>query len=1003
VLAGALARRFRRESRSNSGLQSSTVQAVFLSQGGSKRSASSQREMLRQRVVRKAMSPCPEAVTSGDMPGRYDFNAVEEELYTWWEESGFFKPEIAEMVPKGPGSGEPYVIPMPPPNVTGRLHMGHAMFVSIEDALARFRRMYGHRTLWIPGTDHAGIATQMLVERQLVAEGSSRQEVGREQFLDRVWEWKADKGGAIVEQLRKLGASADWSREQFTLNENMSASVIEAFVRLHDMGLIYKGNRMVNWDPKLQTAMSDLEVEYSEQEGKLYHFKYVVAATDDSDKTDEFVPVATTRPETILGDTAVCVHPEDPRYQHLIGREVIVPIQGRRIPVIADAYVDMEFGTGALKITPAHDFNDFEISQRHDLDKISIMTQDGRINSEVVRLGSPQYEGMERFECRRQLWADMENEGLVLKEEPHMQRVPLSQRSGEVIEPLLSDQWFVNTEDMAQRAMDAVESGEIRIQPERYVKIWRGWLEEKQPWCISRQLWWGHRIPVYYVEEPAFTDKYFVARSEEEALAMARKELGDDVEIKLRQDTDVLDTWFSSGLWPFATLGWPNEDSADYKAYYPGHMMETGYDILFFWVARMVMMALTLTDKVPFKEIYLHGLVRDENNQKMSKTKGNVVDPLETIPEYGTDALRYSLLTSAVPGQDVPLSKGALDNAKSFANKIWNVGRFILSEYERTEGARKTSFTTGMPFAADDVKQAPWLERAMISKCHSLITNITDGLLDNKFDAPSKALSEFLWEDLANWYVEAAKTRLQDQFGGDPSSAEGETAQRVLLYSLEVSLKLLHPFMPFVTEAVWQRLPQPEGANPSLMIAAWPAFGEEGPLLDKQAEGWFTRLRTLITFIRNVRAEYGITPKERPALSIYCEDAEFLSALQSEGAVIAWLARVDAASLKVVPLAEKPAEAGEGMVRSVVTDGLEVDIFVPKKDIDYEKEAKRLEKQLANVTKQLAGQEKKITPAFLEKASEIAKEKTLAKAEELRQTKAAIEAQLNELKEVSQV
>ncbi|CAE7946505.1 MTREX [Symbiodinium sp. KB8] len=456
---------------------------------------------------------CPTSVVNGSMPGRYEYSAVEEDLYRWWEAAGFFRPEVAEEVPQASeGDRESYVVPMPPPNVTGRLHMGHAMFVSLEDVLTRFHRMRGDRTLWLPGTDHAGIATQMLVERQLTAEGSSRQEVGREEFLRRVWEWKDEKGGAIVNQLRRLGASADWSREQFTLNDHMSSAVIEAFCRLHEKGAIFRGQRMVNWSPVLQTAVSDLEVEYSDVQGHLYHFKYMVA------DTEEFIPVATTRPETILGDTAVCVHPEDPRYEHLIGKDVIVPIQGRRIPVIADAYVDREFGTGALKITPAHDFNDFEIGQTHKLESHSVIGLDGSMSPTLEALGSPQYIGLDRADCRKKLWADLEEAGLTLKVEDHMQRVPLSQRSGEVIEPMLSDQWFVSTEVMAQRAMDAVESGDITIQPDRFVKTWQGWLKEKQPWCISRQLWWGHRIPVYYPTNQPGSDKYFVARSKEEAV-----------------------------------------------------------------------------------------------------------------------------------------------------------------------------------------------------------------------------------------------------------------------------------------------------------------------------------------------------------------------------------------------------------------------------------------------------------------------------------------------------
>lgn len=944
--------------------------------------------------LRASQDDCPGSVTSGDMPSRYEASDVEEDLYKWWEGSGFFKPEVASQIPAGQGGHESYVLPMPPPNVTGRLHMGHAMFASLQDVLARFHRMYGNTTLWLPGTDHAGIATQMLVERQLQAEGSSRQEVGRQGFLDRVWAWKEEKGGAIIEQLRRMGASTDWSREQFTLNEHMSAAVVEAFVRLHEMGLIFRGKRMVNWSPKLQTAVSDLEVEYSEQNGSLYHFKYVVADADGQPDGDLHIPVATTRPETILGDSAVCVHPEDPRYQHLIGREVIVPMQERRIPVIADEYVDQEFGTGALKITPAHDFNDFEIAQRHNLESHIVIGLDGHIAKSAAVLGSPQYVGLYRAKCRKALWADMEESGLTLKVEDHMQRVPLSQRSGEVIEPMLSDQWFVSTEEMSQRAMDAVANGDIRIQPDRYVKIWNGWLKEKQPWCISRQLWWGHRIPVYYPAGELGGSTYFVARSPEEAAEKAREALGKDVE--LEQDPDVLDTWFSSGLWPFATVGWPNERAADYQKLYPATMLETGYDILFFWVARMVMMGLTLTDKAPFKEIYLHGLVRDEKNQKMSKTKGNVVDPLDTIAEYGTDALRFSLLTNVVPGQDVPLGKGMLDNAKGFVNKIWNVGRFIITEYEKSALAASGTYVTGMTFSKHEFETMPWLERALISKCHRLIERTTEALKENRFQEPTKELSEFVREDFASWYLEISKTRLQPHLGGDPSSERAATSQRVLLYVLEQCLKLLHPFMPFITEAVWQRLPKGEGMPSSLMVTPWTDVSALSQIRDEQAEAQFATLTGCVSQIRNARAEHDIPPKDRVPLALRSNDAAFRDALEAELGALAWVARADGDNIQVRALDDRE-DSSSNLVRIVVSEGLEVDMPVPEKTVDIQVEVARLSKQLNEVSGLLEGTEKKITPQFMERANPQAREKILQKAEDLRQKKEAIEAQLAQL------
>eukprot|EP00929_Paragymnodinium_shiwhaense_P029777 TRINITY_DN16_c0_g2_i1.p1 TRINITY_DN16_c0_g2~~TRINITY_DN16_c0_g2_i1.p1 ORF type:complete len:1228 (-),score=376.27 TRINITY_DN16_c0_g2_i1:100-3783(-) len=940
----------------------------------------------------EAAAPCPASVVDGDMPGRYEFSEVEEDLYRWWEGSGFFKPEVADKIPPGEGGHKPYVMPMPPPNVTGRLHMGHALFASIEDCLVRFHRMYGHRTLWLPGTDHAGIATQMLVERQLAADGVSRLELGREKFVEKVWEWKAEKGGAIVDQLRRIGASADWSREQFTLNDHMSEAVIEAFCRMHEKGLISRGKRMVNWSPVLQTAVSDLEVEYSEVNGFLYHFKYVLA------DSDEYIPVATTRPETILGDAAVCVHPEDPRYSHLIGKEVVVPMQNRKIPVIADEYVDREFGTGALKITPAHDFNDFEIAQTHKLPFYVVIGLDGSISPSVADLGSPCYAGLDRFKCRDQIWKDMEAAGLVLKTQDHVQRVPLSQRSGEVIEPMLSAQWFLTTAEMMQRSMDAVDDGTLRIQPERYKKIWANWLKEKQPWCISRQLWWGHRLPVWYKKGTREMDnvEYYVARSEAEA----REKHGLGPEVELEQESDVLDTWFSSGLWPFATVGWPDEGKVDFERFYPASVLATGYDILFFWVARMVMMGLTLTDKVPFAEIYLHGLVRDENNQKMSKTKGNVVDPLDSIGEYGTDALRFALLSNTVAGTDLPLSKGILENGKSFANKIWNVGRFIIKELEQGEECLGSSLTP------DDIASMPWVERALLSKLHSLVDTVKEALLTNRFDAPAKALSEFLRDDLAAWYVEASKTRLQPHLGGDPASARGKQARQVLLYSLEMTLRLLHPFMPFVTEAVWQRLPRNKGdaaaaasVPESLMLNAWPVV-KDIPR-DQDAESWFAKLCTLVSAVRNARAQQDIPPKERVALNIRCGDAALKAALQSEGGVIAWVSRADPERVTVEDLT--PADVPAGFIRIVVDEQVEVDMSMPQKTaVDFEKELARLRKQLTWVTGQLEGTEKKITPQFLERANPTAREKIMQKRDDLRQQKVTVAAQLKELEDQSQ-
>ncbi|HEY5119063.1 MAG TPA: valine--tRNA ligase, partial [Anaerolineales bacterium] len=621
-----------------------------------------------------------------ELPKTYDFHAVERKLYEWWESSGYFQPVIDH-------NRKPFVISIPPPNVTGELHLGHAMFVSIEDLMIRYHRMRGEPTLWLPGSDHAGIATQLLVERMLEREGTSREALGREKFLQRAWEWKRKYGGIIYDQLRRLGASCDWTRERFTLDDGLALSVREAFVRLFEKGLLYRGPRLVNWSPGLRTAVSDLEVEYSDEPGTLYYFKYLIK--DESGKGDPtdrpYIPVATTRPETILGDTAVAVHPEDPRYAALVGRTALVPILGREIPVIADVAVDREFGTGALKITPGHDPIDYEVGKNHGLPIISIFDKNACLNEN----GGP-YRGMDRFQCRKQMWADMGAAGLVIKEEPYMLRVPRSQRGGEIVEPMISTQWFIKIQPLAEAAFAAVRDGRVKIIPEHFEKVYFNWLEHIQDWCISRQLWWGHRIPVWYCPEGHMTS----GREDPAACSVCGNRT-------LKQDEDVLDTWFSSGLWPFSTLGWPDE-TRDLKYFYPTSVMETAYDILFFWVARMIMFGMEFTGEPPFHTVYLHGLVRDEQGRKMSKSIGNVMDPRwvmdgataaqireaggsaeilekypEGIPPMGTDALRFTLITSGSPGTDLNLSIERVEANRNFANKLWNAGRYILTAFEK--------------------------------------------------------------------------------------------------------------------------------------------------------------------------------------------------------------------------------------------------------------------------------------------------------------------------------
>ena len=866
-----------------------------------------------------------EAPPAEEMATQYVPAEVEERLYQWWEESGYFKPAEDD-------SKECFVISMPPPNVTGRLHMGHAMFVALEDIMARFHRMRGNPTLWLPGTDHAGIATQMLVERALRAEGKERKEMGRDAFLDRVWSWKAEYGGYITGQIRRLGASCDWSRERFTLAPELCTAVTEAFVTLHERGLIYKGEYMVNWSPSLGTAVSDLEVDYTEEEGKLFYFKYRLADSDD------FVAVATTRPETILGDAAVCVHPDDERYKHLVGKEVLVPILNKRIPVIADDYVQMDFGSGALKITPAHDVNDYAIGKRHDLPIINIMNKDATMNA----VAGP-YEGLDRYACREKLWADMEEADLTIKVDPHTQRVPRSERSGEVIEPLISSQWFVKMDGMAKKGCDAVRDGSIKILPERFEKVYFNWLENIQDWCVSRQLWWGHRIPVWYADG---TSKYYVARTAEEARTLAEAELGPDV--RLTQDEDVLDTWFSSGLWPFATVGWPASDAAslaEYNRFYPSSVMETGYDILFFWVARMVMLGLEFTGKPPFHTIYMHGLVRDGQGQKMSKTKGNVVDPIETIEQYGTDALRLSLVTGVTPGQDVPLAMEKVQANRNFANKLWNTARFIvmgLGDLPPTE--RQALAVTGAMDAAE-IATLPLPERWIISRCHALASRVTSQLEVYDFGPAGQAIYSFLWDEYADWYIEISKRRM----ASDDAAAEAQ-ARRTLVYVLDTCLRLLHPFMPYITEELWQRLPHD---GPSLMIAPWPQ-SDDAPLAeDKAASSQFSSLQAVTRAIRNARAEYRVEPSKKIAATILAT-GDLAEALQAESDALSFLARVDPAMLSFADLADSDSSSEDSSsVRLVVEDNLAV--LLPLAElIDTDKERERLGKQRAALEENIA-------------------------------------------------
>ncbi|KAK3218446.1 hypothetical protein Dsin_012416 [Dipteronia sinensis] len=872
------------------------------------------------------------------LPKTFDFSS-EERIYNWWESQGYFKPNFER-------GSDPFVIPMPPPNVTGSLHMGHAMFVTLEDIMVRYHRMKGRPTLWLPGTDHAGIATQLVVERMLASEGIKRVELSRDEFTKRVWEWKDKYGGTITNQIKRLGASCDWTREQFTLDEQLSRAVIEAFVRLHEKGLIYQGSYMVNWSPSLQTAVSDLEVEYSEEAGTLYYIKYRVAGGS----RDDFLTVATTRPETLFGDVAIAVNPKDDRYSKYIGMMAIVPMTyGRHVPIISDRYVDKEFGTGVLKISPGHDHNDYLLARKLGLPILNVMNKDGTLN-EVAGL----FCGLDRFEARKKLWSDLEETGLGVKKEPHTLRVPRSQRGGEVIEPLVSKQWFVTMEPLAEKALRAVEKGELTILPERFEKIYNHWLSNIKDWCISRQLWWGHRIPVWYIVGKDCEEEYIVAKSADEALENAQKKHGRDVEIY--QDPDVLDTWFSSALWPFSTLGWPDVSADDLKKFYPTTMLETGHDILFFWVARMVMMGIEFTGTVPFSYVYLHGLIRDAQGRKMSKTLGNVIDPLDTIKEFGTDALRFTLALGTA-GQDLNLSTERLTSNKAFTNKLWNAGKFILQNLPSQTDA--SSWETILAYKFDNEEfllAAPLPECWVVSKLHLLIDTVTTSYDKFFFGDVGRETYDFFWSDFADWYIEASKARLYNS----GNYSDTLLAQAVLLYIFQNILKLLHPFMPFVTEELWQALPKRKEA---LIVSSWPQTSLPRHLNSIKR---FENLQALTRAIRNARAEYSVEPVKRISASVVANE-EVLQYISKEKEVLALLSRLD---LQNVHFTESPPGDANASVHVVASEGLEA--YLPLADmVDLSAEVQRLSKRLSKMQSEYDGLVARLnSPNFVEKAPE---------------------------------
>ncbi|WP_148134755.1 valine--tRNA ligase [Candidatus Formimonas warabiya] len=869
----------------------------------------------------------------------YDPKKVEEKWYRYWEENHFFHDEVNR-------EQEAFSIVMPPPNVTGQLHMGHALDNTIQDILTRWRRMQGYNTLWLPGTDHAGIATQARVEENLAQSNISKYDLGREKFLEKVWEWKKHYHARISKQLRLLGSSCDWDRERFTMDEGCSQAVQEVFVKLYEKGLIYRGSYIINWCPKCQTTISDIEVEHTEKEGKLYYLRYPIK------DSEAFIPIATTRPETMLGDTAVAVNPEDERYRDLIGLTVLLPIVNREIPIIADAYVDPSFGTGAVKITPAHDPNDFEIGLRHHLPQISVIDKEAKMTAEAGK-----YQGMDRYECRAKLIEEFKSLGLFDRIEEHAHAVGECYRCGTVIEPLVSPQWFVKMKPLAEPAIQAVLDGQIRFVPERFTKIYIGWLENIRDWCISRQLWWGHRIPVWYCPDCGEV----ICRKEP---PQSCTKCGSN---HLEQDPDVLDTWFSSALWPFSTLGWP-EQTEDLSYYYPTSVLVTGRDIIFFWVARMIFMGLEFMKQEPFKEVFIHGLVLDALGRKMSKSLGNGVDPLEIIDRYGADTLRFMLVTGNTPGNDLRFQEERLEAARNFANKIWNASRFVMMNLtDYSPGAEPIQFNMA--------------DKWILERYRATLTDVTRFLEKYELGEAARTLYEFIWSEFCDWYIELAKLRLYKETG-----AEKHTAQFVLTHVLKGIMQLLHPFMPFITEEIWQHLPENKG---TIMLSSWPDPGELASYAQEEED--MNLVMDVVRSVRNIRAEMNVPLGKRVNMVILTDETS-KAVLEKGKGYLAGLCQADTVEF-FPPHTEKPEQAAAAVVKGI-------EIFVPLKDlIDLDKEISRLEKEVGNMDKELARLHGKLNNAdFLAKAPAQVVEKEKAKEEEYRLKKNALLERLIMLK-----
>ncbi len=917
------------------------------------------------------------------MDKTYNPHEIERHWYEEWEKKGYFKPS---------GEGKPYCIMIPPPNVTGTLHMGHAFQDTLMDSLTRYHRMCGDNTLWQPGTDHAGIATQMVVERQLNAEGKTRHDLGRDKFIERVWDWKEHSGGVITSQLRRMGASLDWSRERFTMDEGLSEAVVDVFVQLYEEGLIYRGKRLVNWDPVLHTAISDLEVVSEEENGHMWHMRYPLA-----DGSGELV-VATTRPETMLGDSAVAVHPEDERYAALVGKEISLPLTDRTIPIIADDYVDPEFGTGCVKITPAHDFNDYEVGQRNNLEKINVLTIDARINDEMPE----KYRGMDRYEARKAIVKDLEDLGLMEKIVDHKLMVPRGDRSGTVIEPFLTDQWYVKIEPLAKPAIEAVENGDIKFVPENWEKTYFEWMRNIQDWCISRQLWWGHRIPAWYDE----AGNFYVGK--DEADARAKNDLSDD--IKLTQDNDVLDTWFSSALWPFSTLGWPQK-TPELEAFYPTNVLVTGFDIIFFWVARMIMFGLKFMGDVPFKEVYVTGLIRDAEGQKMSKSKGNVLDPLDLIdgidleslveksasnmmqpeqaakitkqtrkhfpdgiPAFGTDAIRFTFAALASTGRDIRFDLSRVEGYRNFCNKIWNAARYVMMQCEDHDP--KDQSITAEYSVADQ-----WIN----SELNNAAATINEHLNKYRFDIAAKAMYEFTWHEFCDWYLELSKPVM---FSDTASDAQKLGTRLTLINTLESLLRLMHPVMPFITEEIWQQIKPLTGKEgDSIQLEPYPQA--DGAQQQAEAVADIDWVKSFVIGIRKIRSEMNVNPGKKIPVLLANYSEQDQQRYQKTSAYLKQMAKLE--SIEWIDEADAP-QAAMALVG-------EMKVLIPLAGlIDRDAEIERLSKEITKLKDNLDKTEARLNnPSFADKAPEQVVKQARDQAESQRTKLQDLEHQLEKI------